>query len=90
LSLKNYYILRNLNVYLNLFVMLKNDSIFLKKLYILKKSEDFKQVTNQVNNPYSLYSNQYVNASEEQKKWMDKNSDYILNKIKTLEKKYSS
>ena len=32
---------------------------------------------------------QYENASEEQKKWMDKNADYILSKIKTLEKKYA-
>ncbi|MCF8272397.1 MAG: hypothetical protein K9I95_01045 [Flavobacteriaceae bacterium] len=69
--------------------MPKNNSIFLEKLSILKKSEDFKKDTNQVNNPYSLYFNQYLNASEEQKKWMNKNSDYILNKIKTLEKKYT-
>ena len=68
--------------------MTKLNSIFLNKLNSLKKSEDFKQNVNQENNPYSLYSNQYLKASEEQKKWMDKNSDYILNKIKTLEKKY--
>ena len=64
------------------------NSVFLNKLNTLKKSEDFKKVANDVNNPYSLYCNQYLKASEEQKKWMDKNSDYILNKIKTLEKKY--
>jgi len=72
-----------------MFIMTEPNSIFLDKLNSLKKSEEFKQNINQVNNPYSLYSNQYLNASEEQRKWMDKNSDYILNKIKTLEKKYT-
>lgn len=61
------------------------NSVFLKKLAILKNWKDFKQE----NNPYSLYSNQYLIAGEEQRKWMDKKADYILNKIETLEKKYN-
>ncbi|WP_445957190.1 hypothetical protein [Yeosuana sp.] len=69
--------------------MPKFQSVFLNKLNDLKKSKEFKITVNEVNNPYSLYSNQYENASEEQKKWMDKNADYILSKIKTLEKKYA-
>lgn len=61
------------------------DSVFLNKLDTLKKFEGSKT---KYNTPYSMYSNQYLNADDEQKKWMDKNSDYILNKIKTLESKY--
>jgi tRNA A37 threonylcarbamoyladenosine dehydratase len=69
--------------------MEKLNSIFLDKLNTFNKSEALKKGVNQVNSSYSVYSNQYLKASEEQRKWMDKNSDYILNKIKTLEKKYS-
>ena len=54
--------------------MPKFQSVFLNKLNDLKKSKEFKITVNEVNNPYSLYSNQYENASEEQKKWMDKTS----------------
>ena len=48
--------------------MPKFQSVFLNKLNDLKKSKEFKITVNEVNNPYSLYSNQYENASEEQKK----------------------
>ncbi|GGK25710.1 hypothetical protein GCM10007962_19970 [Yeosuana aromativorans] len=68
--------------------MPKIESIFLKKLNILKQSEYFKKDANQAQKAYSSYSSQYLKASDEQKEWMDKNSDYILNKIRTLEKKY--
>lgn len=68
--------------------MPKIKSVFLEKLDILKDSEYLKNDANQAQKTYSSYSSQYFNASEEQKEWMDKNSDYILNKIRTLEKKY--
>ncbi|NCO62987.1 MAG: hypothetical protein GW839_04555 [Flavobacteriales bacterium] len=64
------------------------ESVFLNKLNVLEKSGNFKNDSNQIIHAYDLYSNQYIKASDEQKKWMDKNSDYILNKIRTLEKKY--
>lgn len=68
--------------------MPKTESIFLKKLNILKQSEYFKKDADQAQKVYSSYSSQYLKASDDQKAWMDKNSDYILNKIRTLEKKY--
>ncbi len=68
--------------------MSKTESIFLQKLDILKQSEYLKTDAIQAQKTYTSYSNQYFNASEDQKAWMDKNSDYILNKITTLEKKY--
>lgn len=67
---------------------LKMESLFLEKLNILKKSTDLKEEVSQISYHYTLYTNQYLKASKEQKKWMDKNCDYILNKIKTLEKKH--
>lgn len=75
----------NLNKRLNIYAMSKINSAFLEKLDELKNLKD----SEQVNNTYSLYTNQYLIADEEQRKWMDKNADYILNKIKTLEKKYN-
>lgn len=68
--------------------MPKIKSVFLEKLNILKQSEYLKNDANQAQKTYSSYSSQYLKASEEQKEWMDKKSDYILNKIRTLEKKY--
>ena len=68
--------------------MMQMSSVFLDKLNILKESEGFNKSGININNHFSMYLNQYLNDDEEQKKWMDKNSDYILNKIKTLEKKY--
>lgn len=64
------------------------ESVFLQKLNILKQSEYFIKDANQAQKVFSSYSNQYLKASEDQKEWMDKNADYILNKIRTLEKKY--
>ena len=63
-------------------------SVFLNKLDTLERSGSLKTNSGQTIKTFELYSNQYLNGSKEQKKWMDKNSDYILNKIKTLEKKY--
>ena len=63
-------------------------SVFLNKLNILKNSEGFDKSGVNIRNHFSMYLNQYLNADDEQKKWMDKNSDYILNKIRTLEGKY--
>ena len=68
--------------------MPKIESVFLKKLNILKQSEYFKNDAIQAQKTFASYSDQYLNAGEDQKEWMDKNSDYILNKINTLEKRY--
>ena len=68
--------------------MPKRDSIFLEKLNVLKQSEYLEKDTNQAQKTYAGYSNQYLKASEDEKEWMDRNSDYLLNKIRTLEKKY--
>jgi hypothetical protein len=67
--------------------MMQMSSVFLDKLNILKESEGFNKSGINISNHFSMYLNQYLNADEEQKKWMDKNSDYILNKIRTLEGK---
>ncbi len=61
------------------------ESAFLRKL---KSFNKVGQSNLEINNSYSRYSNQYLNADSEQKKWMDKKSDYLLSKIKTLESKY--
>lgn len=68
--------------------MSKIESVFLKKLDVLKQSEYLKKGADQAQKVFSSYSSQYLKAGEAQKEWMDKNADYILNKIRTLEKKY--
>lgn len=73
---------------INIINMAKSESVFLKKLNILKESGYLKNDARQAQKTYSSYSTQYLKASKPQKEWMDKNCDYILNKIKTLEKKY--
>ena len=55
--------------------MRKIESIFLEKLNILKTSEYLKKDASQAQKTYSSYSNQYLKASEEEKEWMDRNSE---------------
>ena len=69
-------------------ITMQISSVFLNKLNILKNSEGFDKSGVNIRNHFSMYLNQYLNADDEQKKLMDKNSNYILNKIKTLEGNY--